>query len=202
VTHAFDFEGVRAVLADLRRRGEQFLRETGADPADATIEFSASARYPYQNWELDLPLRSGAIDSPEAVEQIRADFHTLHEELFAISEPHSHVEFVGWRARVSASVGSSDLRRVRQPEADVPARASRMAHFPGFGEMSATVVLFDGMRPGERLDGPVIVESPITTVVVDPGSSVERRGSGSLVVTSTAERESPNPTTAMRGAVA
>jgi N-methylhydantoinase A len=33
------------------------------------------------------------------------------------------------------------------------------------------------------LAGPAIVESPFTTVVIDPGAEAVRRGSGTLVIT-------------------
>jgi N-methylhydantoinase A len=39
------------------------------------------------------------------------------------------------------------------------------------------------MAYGEALAGPAIIESPFSTIVVDPGSTATRRVSGSLVVT-------------------
>jgi N-methylhydantoinase A len=39
------------------------------------------------------------------------------------------------------------------------------------------------MGPGETVDGPAIIESSFTTVVIDPGAKAERRPSGSLLIT-------------------
>lgn len=58
--------------------------------------------------------------------------------------------------------------------------ASRPAYFPQAGLVDTPVRRLEGMKAGERLAGPLIVESPVTTVVVDPGASVERLPSGSL----------------------
>jgi len=35
---------------------------------------------------------------------------------------------------------------------------------------------------GEQVSGPAIIESPFTTVVIDPGATAERRASGSLSI--------------------
>jgi N-methylhydantoinase A len=47
----------------------------------------------------------------------------------------------------------------------------------------AHVELFDGMKLNVNLEGPAIVESPLTTVVIDPGARAVRKESGSLVIT-------------------
>jgi len=38
------------------------------------------------------------------------------------------------------------------------------------------------MMPGEALAGPAIVESAVTTVVIDPGATAQRSAGGGLVV--------------------
>ena len=43
------------------------------------------------------------------------------------------------------------------------------------------------LTPGERIAGPAFVESPVTTVVVEPGGSVELAPSGSLLLRPTEE---------------
>ena len=49
--------------------------------------------------------------------------------------------------------------------------------------MNARVAAFDSMKPGEAMRGPAIIESPFTTVVIDPGARAERTRSGSLFIT-------------------
>ena len=44
------------------------------------------------------------------------------------------------------------------------------------------ITLFESMAPDEPLEGPAIIQSPLTTVVIDPGARVVRKESGSLVV--------------------
>lgn len=179
-TSDFDFEAVNGVLAGLRERCARFAEGSGAD--NARVELSAEARYPHQVWELELPLRGERLDSPTDVDQLRADFHALHREVFAIADPESAVEIVGWRARVRCRLAPPTpklLAAEAQPHA-LP--DSRTIHFPGFGERSARIVAFDAIGPEETVEGPAIVESPVTTVVIDPGATASRTAGGSLVV--------------------
>jgi N-methylhydantoinase A len=56
-TSGFDFDGVNAALAELRRRCEGFVERYGRGAEGHTIQFWAEARYPEQVWEIEVPLR-------------------------------------------------------------------------------------------------------------------------------------------------
>ena len=73
---------------------------------------------------------------------------------------------------------------VRAAESAPAAReSSRAAHFDGHGRVRAAVVSLAAMAPGVPCPGPAIVESPVTTVVIDPGAVAVRTPAGSLVIT-------------------
>jgi N-methylhydantoinase A len=57
-----------------------------------------------------------------------------------------------------------------------------MVYLPGHGEELVEIRRFEDMDVGVSMMGPCIVESPVTTVVVDPGATVERRPTGTLSV--------------------
>ena len=59
---------------------------------------------------------------------------------------------------------------------------SRQVYFEETGRVDTSVLRVPLMVRGERYHGPLIVESPFTTVVIDPGASVELSQSGSLVI--------------------
>jgi N-methylhydantoinase A len=173
-TADLDRAGVKATLAELRARCEAFAAAAGL-PGE--IELSAEARYPHQIWELELPVRE-----PIDADELRRGFHALHEEVFAISDPFSEVELVGWRARVRCRIGRGEPGRLADDAASRPGAATRRAYFPGPGPVAAAVLSFAELEPGRVVAGPAIVESPLTTVVIDPGATVERTASGSLAI--------------------
>jgi N-methylhydantoinase A/oxoprolinase/acetone carboxylase beta subunit len=72
---------------------------------------------------------------------------------------------------------------------DGHAEGTRRAYFADVGFVDAQLRLFEAMGADEVLAGPAIVESPVTTVVIDPGATVRRTASGSLVVSPWGARE-------------
>jgi N-methylhydantoinase A len=173
-TADFDVAAVERTVADLRGRCEEFAASAGAS---GEIELSAEARYPHQIWELELP-----VSEPLDADKLRGDFHALHQEVFAISDPGSEVELVGWRARVRCQVGRSEPGRLAQDAAPRVGAATRRAYFPGVGTVDTRVLSFDELEAGGVVAGPAIIESAVTTIVVDPGATFERTASGSLAI--------------------
>jgi N-methylhydantoinase A len=173
-TAAFDRAGVERTLAELRGRCDAFVASTGAP---GIVELSVEARYPHQIWELDLP-----IEEPIDLDEIRQGFHALHEEVFAISDPGSEVELVGWRARARCRLGTGEPGRLASAATATSPRPTRRAYFEPGGWIDTPVLVFDELETGAVLHGPAIVESPLTTIVVDPSAALERTASGSLSI--------------------
>jgi N-methylhydantoinase A len=180
-TTAFDTERANNALLQLASLAQGFLAGPGASAISSEITYSVEARYPHQVWEIEVPLPRQRFDGPADVEGLRQAFHLAHEQVFAVSDPDSPVEVVAWRAHVRATLRAVDLtggttsRRADQ-------RGTRSAYFAGTGTVETQVLAIESLEQGRRLAGPLIVESPVTTVVIDPGAAIERLASGSLLV--------------------
>ena len=180
----FDYDAAGKVLAGLVSQCEAFAARAGngSGPVSAQRRLSAEMRYPSEVWELEVPLRHERIEGPDDVEAMRQDLHAARNDVYGTHDPHAPAQIVAWRARVSCSLRTGELGRPRwvrgsdgQPERD--------AYFEGLGRTSVPVRYFESLAAGETVAGPVLVESPVTTVVVDPGASVERTEHGSLLIT-------------------
>ena len=182
-THSFDFDGVNAVLDSLEAKCQAFLKGPGADATEKSIEFFSEARYRAQIWEIDLPLQTTRFKTPEDVAQVRLDLDRLHEEIFAYCDKGSEVQFVGWRATARCKLSQGYLGKLAKDKIyEAKILPSRKAYFSGTGMVDTRIALFDTMAPDDPLEGPAIIESPLTTVVIDPGAKVVRKESGSLVI--------------------
>ena len=182
-TAGFEIERVNELLARLESQCQEFIAGPGAGSIEQIIEFTAEARYPSQIWEIEVPLRGNRVASDRDVEDLRDDFHSTHQDIFAIADNKSEVEVVGWRANVRCRLRDGVEWTVKEATVDnveVPER--REAYFEGSGLVEARVLRFEDMARGEEVSGPAIIESSFTTVVVDPGASAVRRASGSLVI--------------------
>jgi N-methylhydantoinase A len=181
-SEAFDAELVDGVLDGLRERCRSFAREVGAEQHQ--IELTAEARLARQVWQIDVPLRAERFGPPggEAAGErmLLEDFRRLHEEIFAVRDEHSAVEVVALRARVVCPLESRSEGRLSSAPQDLD--SERQTYFSGHGRSRARVLSLDVLAPGQRLAGPAIVESPLTTVVLEPGTVAERRPGVGLVI--------------------
>jgi N-methylhydantoinase A len=184
VSDAFDFDGANATLKDLNAKCEKFIEGPGVGALESSIDFFAEARYRHQIWEIDLPLDVTRFKSKRDVALVREEFDRLHEEIFAFRDPGSEVEFVGWRATARCRLREGDLGKLGKDKTyKAKVTPSRKAYFDGKGIRKTRVELFETLKVNTPLKGPAIIESPFTTVVIEPGAKAVRKRSGSLVIT-------------------
>lgn len=181
-TERFDAEGVNAVLDRLRRHCEGFIDEAGAGVLGSRIDYFAEARYPEQVWEIELQLRRGRFEAASDIHELEEDFHKAHEALFAVADLGSSIEIIGWHAQASCRLREPGLPRLAAARDQVREHGKRMVYFGASGHCSTTIRDFASMPVGESMAGPLVVESPFTTVIVDPGASCRRTANGSLVI--------------------
>jgi N-methylhydantoinase A len=189
-TAAFDFQAVNGVLADLDAKCRAFIAAAGSESVATEISFSAEARYPEQIWEIEVPIRKGSFTSGSDLEDLRNDFHRVHEEIFAFRDAGSEVEAITWRARARCKIRDVELGKASLADRSNQEHA-RDAYFRGHGLGSVPVYMLPAMALGESVTGPAIVETPVTTIVLDPGATAKREESGSLVILVNSHQE-PN----------
>ncbi|WP_214609055.1 hydantoinase B/oxoprolinase family protein [Rhodococcus qingshengii] len=182
-TGAFDFEGANSALADLESRCRQFASTVGAADESVRIEFALEAQYPQQVWELRVPLSGNRIASESELQLFREDFHAHHLDVFSVSQPEAEVEVVGVRAVVHCGLRDDTIGGSSERSGKGRAVSRRRMYFAKTGYVEAEVHSLESMPVDEVFSGPAVVESPFTSVVVDPGATVVRKGSGSLVLT-------------------
>lgn len=181
-TTAFDFEGVNVVLDGLMARCREFADGPGAGALSTRIDLSAEMRYPGEMWEIEVPLQVTRFASDPDVEQMRQDFHAARMAIFGVCDPNSPAHVITWRARVGCRLRSGEPGAIRSVAMRPTGGATRRAYFRGVGLVETPVRFFESLGPGEALSGPMIIESPVTTVVIDHGATVERAANGSLVI--------------------
>ena len=178
----FDRERANAVLDGLHAQCREFCDGPGAGSIRSGITFSVEARYQEQVWEIEVPLARPEFTSDDDVATLVESFHDTHDALFAVRDPGSDVEVLTWVAHVSCALLDADT--VQSPSA--PGRSgtasTRRAYFPELGTVDAPVYQVHDLEAGRRYAGPLLVESPVTTAVVDSGTEVALSANGSLLI--------------------
>jgi N-methylhydantoinase A len=185
-TNDFDFDTVNAILENLELQCGQFIDESAAISAGSAIHYAVEARYRDQIWELDVPFEKPRFEDPRDVAELRRAFDCVHEEILAHVDPDSDVEFVTWKTRVECRLRSEPITH---PETYVGSERAtqRLVYFHGTGHLDTTILHLDSLPVGETVHGPAIVQSPVTTVVIDPGARASRTETASLVIETGAE---------------
>ena len=179
--------------ASLGPRLERLEREAvaGCRPASRKATSAATAaadmRYVGQSWDLRVPIPTGR-STPGAVARLRRDFDALHERAYGYASPDAPVETVHLAISVSAPAGADggvDGRAPRgAPAGSDPAPGDRTAepvgHRPAYVDGTdglTDVAVYDAaaLQPGDRLDGPALVDGADSTTYVASGFAVPRR---------------------------
>ena len=176
----WDEDGVNKVLGQLRNRCQAFVDGPGAGAIESSIEFSVEARYAGQVWEIEVPLAITNFEDPADLSRLIKDFHATHQEIFAINDPDSIVEMVGWTSSVSCRLRKNIGSRLREIEAKSITK-SREIYFDG-AEVTTPVYSLRSIPVSLATEGPAIIETPFTTIVIDPAARFYRSEHGSVMI--------------------
>ncbi len=183
----FDLAQVNAILADLGEKGRQHLLDDGVDAARHVFRYSIDMRHRGQINEVEVDLDDGRLDEA-ALEELRERFVARYERLYGRGAAlrGARLEMVTFRCRSSAVsrkptlVAAETLSEVIAPDAQTGTReiwwAEQRALTP--------TPIYDGYKlvPGNRLDGPCVVETTTTSMVVHPGQRIEVDALGNFVI--------------------
>ena len=156
-------EELEKIFSSLEDKAYKVLRSEGVSEENIRLIRMLDMRYWGQAYELSVPYR-GSLE--EAVE----GFHRIHEARYGYSMPEERVEVVVARLEALGIVRKPELpeSRVREyrPEAD----GQRKVFFEEHGWLDTPIYARGKLRPGAMINGPAVVESDESTVLVPPGS--------------------------------
>jgi N-methylhydantoinase A len=183
----FDADQLSGALADLQQRSsEQLLREGVADD-DQSFAFSIDMRHRGQINEVEVPLGSGKLQSGDLAD-LHENFYARYEQIYGKGSSFggAKLEAVTFRVRGSATTPKPMLNPTIDLTDQIPeiaSRPSRSIYWTEIGTALDTPV-YDGEQlvPGNTIPGPVVVETPDTTVVVHPGRKISVDAYGNLEI--------------------
>lgn len=171
---------LRDALTGLQAEAAGWLEREGVSAADHAFSFYADCRYYMQDIQLPCPLEHDEItDGYDAL--LRDRFEAEHQRRygFELDAPIeiATVRVVGAGAAGDAPVAADVVAERGAPEAE----REEQAFFEGDWHPTG---IFERARlePGQRLDGPAIVEQQDTTTVIEPGYAGAIDGYGNIII--------------------
>lgn len=194
----FDAGTVAAYFEELEQRVLPQLRDEGFTEERIGLHCSIDMRYRRQVHILTVPFAADGSVDDAAIERAVERFEELYREKYGAESAYREagIELVSFRLRGEGHVHAPDLRvaDLGSPDCSHAKVATVSAWVEKAGEMQDVDGYdFELMTPGNVLEGPAIVWSPITTLVVGSGQRAEVDEYRSLVLT-------PEPGRRPRGA--
>lgn len=165
---------MNATFAPLVAKIRNSLHKAGFADKDITIRRSVDMRYRYQVHELNVPIPPGAGDlTDDDLEALYARFDALYEEAYGKGSAYRAAgkEIVIFRVSGSGALPKPTIlpTAIGGKDASAACKGQRPVYFAEFKDYVPTALYDIGlMRPGMEITEPAIIETPITTIVINP----------------------------------
>ena len=169
-----DIKRVRENFARLVRRAVEDLRAAGFKEEEMTIVRSLDMRYRQQVHELNVPLSPGGNELGEQeMEELYGCFDELYEQTYGPGAGYREAgkEIMAFRVVATGALQRPKLRRypVKTTRVNGALKGERRVYFEADGDFIPTKIYdYRHLPAGSELFGPAVIETPITTIVVNP----------------------------------
>jgi N-methylhydantoinase A len=159
---------VMARIGELKAQAADWFFAEGVDAPSRSIEIVLDARYVGQNFELAIGL--GAADPLPAAEEIRQRFFAEHERAYGFHNPADRIEIVNFRLIAVGTLRQPAARPGEARRSGAPQAAShRAVWFAADAALDTPVYDRAGLRPGDTIAGPAVIEQLDSTTLLFPG---------------------------------
>lgn len=181
-----DAEYVDATYRALQDEALSGLLASGYTDDRIEVEWQGDFKFAGQLWELTLPVPAGEAVTEEVLEEIRAGFPALYEQEYGAGTAWEGTPVMLLAARVVArgaaerfAVGGADTSG-----GEPPTPVGRRSIVRAIEGQALEVDVYDAasLEPGTRIDGPAIVNDPLTTIQVPPDWTLELDAHRNLVL--------------------
>lgn len=169
-----DVERVNANFRLLSDKALADLRAANVKDSDVIIVRSIDMRYRYQVHELNVPLLIECAEiTARDMENVYARFDGLYEKSYGTGSGYAEAgrEITTFRLTAIGKLKKPNIKRypVNRVNSDSHNKGERKVYFEEYGDFVQTPIYeFDRMNPGTEIYGPAIIETSITTIVVNP----------------------------------
>jgi len=173
-----DWEWVDAQMTEMEQEGRAILRRAGVEPGRVRLDRLCDMRFHRQGAELSIEAPVGRLDA-ETARTLADRFSRRYSTLYRHVPEEVPLEVISWRV-----VASSDRPSALAPSTNGAGGAEKGRRTVRWndGELETLVLERARLSPGDRLDGPLIVEERESTTVADANSTLSVDDQLNLVI--------------------
>ncbi len=175
---------LEAACHAMEAEGGAMLERAGIDASRRRFNRSVDARYAGQSYELSVPIAEGAIDA-NAIGRMAEAFHARHAQTYGHANRGEPVQFVSLRVAAIGLIPPLTIRQHPAAAGTSSAKPAREVWFHSTGTVAAEVHDRARMAEGAMVDGPAVVESLESTILIPPGWQARMDGDGYILMART-----------------
>jgi N-methylhydantoinase A/oxoprolinase/acetone carboxylase beta subunit/N-methylhydantoinase B/oxoprolinase/acetone carboxylase alpha subunit len=171
---------ITSIFEDLESRALEGFANDGIAASDVDLRRIVQLRFQMQVHEEDIEVPAGKLGTAD-LEKLEADFIAAYAARYGEGSAYAEagLELVSYRLEASARTERIELAP-SGGEAIEPS-STRKAWFPESGDFVETAIYrADKIGPGQKIEGPAILERMGDTVVVPPGTTATVDGIGNI----------------------
>lgn len=182
-----DAAAVEAIFAPLAEQARRQLAAEGFSEASMRFDRSVDLRYRRQVHEVTTPVRAAAPLDAAGLAALVDDFESLYERKFGKGSAYREAGIEMTMFRLTASGRMQRPQLPVEPEGEAACEGARIGRRPIFVEARGRLVEsdiydFSRLSPGNRLRGPAVIHTPITTIAVQEGQTARMDGYRNIVL--------------------
>jgi N-methylhydantoinase A len=170
---------LQRVFAELEQQARKTFSGEGSEKR-LRIERYVDTRYLGQEHSVKVPLAPGILN-PRAISDLRRRFEELHKRSYEFTLSDS-LEIVTCHLVAYAKLPKPPLKPVRVQKHSRPSpKEFRVMHLE---DKSGRVAVFErsSLSPGTRLSGPLVIEEPTSTTIVNAGDRLQIDDYGNMLL--------------------
>lgn len=165
---------INGIFQQLVDRLKEQLKSEGFDEGSISIERLIDTRYRHQIHEISVPIEFQGNLSEHDIEEVCATFDRMYEDRYGKGSGHKEGgrEMVTFRVRGFGTIRKPELAtyELSPPDPKAAFSESREIYIPSLEHVAdAQCYDFEKLLAGNEIEGPALIWSPITTILVDLG---------------------------------
>lgn len=174
-----DFAAANTTLSEMEAECRERLRDAGGGSTDIAVERFADMRLQGQMHDIAVPLPDGCLSADHAG-LLAAEFKEEYARLYTHVYDGARIEIVNWRVRCTDSVPALSTN-LDNAKGAIRRKPPRLIYSPETGSMiEADVYSRYALNPGDKVQGPAVIEEQEATTVLPSGADATVDNSGNL----------------------
>ena len=167
---------IEEIFQPMVEQAKAQLTAEGFAPEDITLDASVDLRYGRQVHEVTTPLRGGLPLEENTPQALVDDFEALYERKFGKGSAYraAGIEMTMFRLNARGQVEKPEVAPLPLGAADASAAriGTRDIFVEAKGDLAPGAIYdFEALTPGNVIEGPAVIHTPITTIVLQDGQT-------------------------------